>query len=233
MIAPGESASGNERELLDRFDFIGSLPEAEREHLLKYVVYRRILSGECIPGAGECGGMVPLIVSGELRASKISESGREIYIYSIMPGETCVMNVACLLGLNRREQTLSVCAARDSLVAFLPSDMFRYLFAESPQMQQYVFALVMKKFYSVMGLVETLGFKSVGERLKEYIGEASNYGRSPVYSTHAEIAARLGTSREVVTRKLADFEREGLIALSRGKITPVMGKWPRRAANGK
>lgn len=228
MKAQERSDPEYERLLLEKFAFIGELPEAERRHLLKYIVYRRISPDECLPGAGECGSMVPFVVTGELRASKVSESGREISMYSILPGETCIMNVACLIGLNRTEQMMSVCAVRETLVAFLPSDMFRYLYAESPQMQQFVFTLVMKKFYNVMGLVETLGFKSVGERLKEYIVQESESGRIPIYSTHAEIATRLGTSREVVTRKLAELEREGLVSLSRGKITPAAGKWSGR-----
>jgi CRP/FNR family transcriptional regulator len=205
-------------ELQKKFDFFAFLPEDEREHLLGAVVFRAIPAGTVLPGTGECGGSVPLVVSGRMRASRISEGGREIELYTIEPGETCIISVACLLGLGRCDSVLTVTADCETLVAFLPADKFRYVYSESPYLQKFVFCEVMNKFYRMTELVETLSFKSIGERVSDYLGEMSGHGKKPVYITHAQLAAKLGTSREVVTRSLARLEGSGAIKTERGKI---------------
>lgn len=206
------------RELLEKFDFFARLPEDERDHLLDAVVYRDVKADTVMVEENmSCHG-VTFVISGEFRAYKISENGREVSLYSIKPGETCVMTIACLLGLNHSTSPLSVMASQDSRIAVIPADKFRYIYSLSPYLQQYVFKNVISKLYDIINLVEQLTFKSVTERLRDYLIENTGSGTRPVYSTHAELAAKLGTSREVITRKLGDLEHEGFVRTERGKI---------------
>jgi CRP/FNR family transcriptional regulator len=211
----------NNKELLERFDFFGKLPEDERRYLLDYVTYRDVHAGTImIEENTSCAG-VSFVLSGEFRAYKVSENGREVSLYSIFPGDTCVMTIACLLGLNHSMSPLSVVAVQDSRIAVIPADKFRYVYSVSPFVQQYVFINVLNKFYDIIELVERLTFKSVTERLREYLVENTGGGKKPVYSTHAELAAKLGTSREVITRKLGELENEGFVKTERGKIVVI------------
>lgn len=210
--------------LFDKFDFFKKLPEDERNYLLQYVTYRDFSAGEIMMEESKCSKFVSFVVTGELRAYKVSESGREISLYSILPGETCVMTIACLLGMHHNLSPLSVAAVQDSRIAVIPTDKFRYIYSVSPDMQQYVFEIVMRKFYNIIDLVEIMTFKNVNERLRAYLVESTDSGRKPVYTTHAELAARLGTSREVITRKLAELENEGFVKTQRGKIMLIGSK---------
>ena len=109
-------------------------------------------------------------------------------------------------------------AAQDSKIAAIPCDTFRYHFANSPYIQQFIFKNTLEKFYNLIGLVERLTFKSVTERIWEFMLEETARGKKPLYTTHAQLAARLGTSREVVTRRLHELEGAGLIKIERGKL---------------
>lgn len=214
----------NHKVLLEKFEFFKKLPEDERRHLLKYVTYHEVRAGTVmIEESASCTG-VTFVIRGEFRTFKGSENGREISFYSIMPGEACVMTIACFLGLNHSISPLSVVAVQDSVIAVIPAEKFRYVYSVSPYVQQYVFLNVMNKFYDIIDLVEKLTFKSVNERLRDYLIENTGDGIKPVYSTHAELAAKLGTSREVITRKLGDLEDEGFVKTQRGKIMLVKNK---------
>lgn len=207
-----------DRDLLLRFEFFQRLPEGDRKKLLQYMVCREVPAGTITVDENCTWQGIPFVISGEFRAYKVSENGREIELYSILPGETCIVTVASVLGLYNGYTTFSVAAVQDSRIAVFPADKFRAVYSLSPYLQQYIFINVFEKFYSVIDLVERLTFKSVTARLREYLEGSSGGGKRPVYSTHAEIAAKLGTSREVVTRKLRDLENEGLIKTTRGKI---------------
>ena len=210
------------KELTDKIGFFAKLPEEERRYLLRYAVYREAKAGTLmVEENSSCSG-VTFVLSGEFRAYKVSENGREISLYTIHPGETCVMTVACLLGLNHSMSPLSVAAVQDSRIAVIPAEKFRYVYSVSPYVQQYVFVNVLNKFYDIIDLVERLTFKSVTERLRDFLVESTGGGKKPVYATHAELAAKIGTSREVVTRKLGELEHEGFVRTERGKIAVIM-----------
>lgn len=210
-----------ENEFLSKFPFFARLPEEERDHLLKTVTYREVAAGTVMISENtRCSG-VTFVLSGEFKVFKVSENGREIALYTVSSGETCVLTVSCLLGLNANQSPVSAVATQDSRIAVLPSDVFTYLYTSSPFIQQYIFQNIVEKFYGVIDLVEHLTFHSVTERLWEYLRINTGDGKKPLYSTHAQIASRLGTSREVVTRRLKELEQEGRIHTERGKIALV------------
>lgn len=163
--------------------------------------------GDACPGTG-------FFLSGEIRVFKIGESGREITLYDVFPGETCILNASCIL--SHQGYPANAVALRDSDVLFISSEIFRKLVAEYEEMRQFIFSLFSQRFVEIMELLEEVAFGKMDKRLSDYLIQKSENG--VLLSTHQQIANELGTSREVVSRLLKDFERHGSISLSRNTI---------------
>lgn len=207
-----------QEEWLLRFPFLEQMPESERQYFIRSAVLRQLHAGEIVMrDYSNCSGVI-FTLSGELKVYKVSESGRELSLYSVHAGETALLSLNCSFTEGITVPDVSLAAVQDSRIAVLPCSAFCYLFSTSPPMQRFAVSCVFRKFNEVIGLVEKLTFQSVGGRVYDYILENTHAGRIPLYTTHAQLAARLGTSREVVTRCLRRMQSKGLIRTERGKI---------------
>lgn len=162
----------------------------------------------------DCRG-IAFVLSGEIRIYKIGETGREITLYEIGPGEMCILNASCILSGSTYPANAIVAA--DASVLLVPSADFHRLVTTHEEMRVFVFLLLSKRLATVMELVEEVAFGRMDQRLLDYLIEKSEGGR--LETTHQNIANDLGTSREVVSRLLKDFERKRQIRLSRNLIT--------------
>jgi CRP/FNR family transcriptional regulator len=193
--------------------------EADRERLLASAYFRRLEAGSYLLRAGESCGAVPFVLSGSLRVFKSSESGREISLYRIGPGETCILSCCCAEHGGRFPA--AVLAEEDTAAAFLRGEALEGLFARSPRFRSFVLSQYSSRMAEVIELVEEVAFRHLDARLKELLSDlgAASLGGSSIKATHQELADRLGTSREVVSRILKDWEETGAVALSRGEIS--------------
>jgi CRP/FNR family transcriptional regulator, anaerobic regulatory protein len=192
--------------------------EADRARLLGLAYYRRLEAGTYLLRAGESCGAVPFVLSGSLRVFKTSESGREISLYRIGPGETCILSCCCAEHGGRFPA--EVLAEEDTSAAFLRGEALEGLFGRSPRFRSFVLSQYASRIADVIELVKEVAFRHLDARLKELLsalGEAQ--GEEAVRATHQDLADHLGTSREVVSRILKDWEDRGAIRLSRGEIT--------------
>jgi len=164
---------------------------------------------------GDACSAIAFVLSGDIRVYKIGQTGREITLYEIGPGETCILNASCILA--NRTYPAHASTLMETDLVLVPSDNFRRMVATSEQMQRFVFAIMSDRLVSVMELVEEVAFGRMDQRLMDYLVEKSENGRLEV--THQKIANELGTSREVVSRLLKDFERRKRIRLGRNAIT--------------
>lgn len=160
---------------------------------------------------------IAFVLSGEIRVYTIGESGREITLYEIGPGETCILNVSCILG--NTAYPANAVTTSDAAVLLVPSPDFRRLMSMQQEMCDFVFSLLSQRLTTVMELVEEVAFGRMDQRLREYLIEKS--GNNRLETTHQKIANDLGTSREVVSRLLKDFERKQQVRLSRNVIEIV------------
>jgi CRP/FNR family transcriptional regulator len=160
---------------------------------------------------------IAFLLSGEIRIFKIGEGGREITLYEIQSGETCILNASCILsGLTYPAHAV---ATEEGEMLLVPAVEFRRLIGTYSEMRDFVFNIISRRLASVMALVEEIVFGRMDERLLDYLKrEAVN---QQLAKTHQEIASDLGTSREVVSRILKDFERRGMLMLSRNLIRLV------------
>jgi CRP/FNR family transcriptional regulator len=217
-IAPGQ-ASASKREILAKTPFFTEAPPVLRKALLEEASVVRIEVGEYFLREGDTCANFALVISGRIRVFKLGENGHEILLYHVGPGEACPLNVSCILSdrpvpaMARVEETLQAIV--------VPASAFRAWVAEHESLRTFVFQMFSTRLMEVMSLVEEVAFRRMDQRLAHRLAELLLEERpkgGSVEITHADIAADLGTAREVVSRLLKEFERLGAIRLSRGRI---------------
>lgn len=157
---------------------------------------------------------ISFVLSGGIRVFKTGESGREITLYEIGPGETCILNASCILA--GRDYPANAVVTEDLEALVLPAPEFRSLMQESSEFRGFIFSVLSGRLAEVMALVEEVAFGKMDRRVLDYVREKAAGGAFS--ATHQAIANDLGTSREVVSRILKDFERRGVLCLSRNSI---------------
>lgn len=201
-------------EFLDVFPVFGDAPEGMVEELLGSARRQSIPAGVHVYTEGDSCQMFLFLLSGEIRIYKTGVSGREITLYDIGAGETCIVNASCILSGSPAPANAITQTDCDALL--LPATMFRELTSRYEQVREYVFRVLAGNLANVMSLVEEVAFGRVDERLMDYLAEKSEDG--VIHTTHQRLANDIGTSREVVSRVLKDFERKGRLTLSRNLI---------------
>ncbi len=158
---------------------------------------------------------LPLVLSGAARVYTMGESGREITLYRIERGESCILTASCIL--NELEFPAFARTETETEVFLVPAASLQGWFDRYAVWRSYVLSLVSSRLADVIGLVKEVTFLRLDERLVEYLIGAPKQGNT-VTITHAALASELGTSREVVSRILESFESQGLVSLERGSI---------------
>ncbi len=209
----------DKRETLARIPFYTEAPAELRKALAEAATVVRLEPGEYFLREGDSCAHFAIVVSGKMRVFKLAESGHEITLYHVGPGEACPLNVACILSDRPVPAMAMVEEAVEAVI--VPAVMFRAWIAEHESLRTFVFHMFSSRLTEVMSLVEEVAFRRMDQRLALRLVELLRAHDGPhgsVEITHAEIAADLGTAREVVSRLLKEFERLGAIGLARGRI---------------
>ncbi len=158
----------------------------------------------------KCGGF-PFILKGKLRVFKQSLNGRELSLYSVTPGDACVVTTGCLLGNEPYNATGEV--KEDVLLIQISPGTFNLLM-EVKSFREYIFSLFSKRVVTLMQLVEEVAFHKLDNRLAAYLLKHDKV----LKVSHQDLADELGTVREIITRLLNSFADSGYIILKRGII---------------
>jgi CRP/FNR family transcriptional regulator len=177
--------------------------------------YTRIPAGRDVFIEGDRADAIALLLSGVVRVYKIGETGREITLYRFGEGESCILTANAILN----QQTFPAIATveKDAEAVMIPSATFREWVQRYELWRSFVFDLLSQRLAAVMALVDEVAFRRMDARLAAFLVERSLQQR-PLRITHQEIAAELGSSREVISRLLADFASRGLVQTERGAI---------------
>ncbi len=165
----------------------------------------------------------PFVLAGAIRVAKVSASGRELPLYRVTPGETCIITSSCLLGnapYNARGTTES-----ETILVMLPQGMFTELLAQTP-FRNFIFNLFAERMADLMRLVEEVAFRKLDQRLAALL---LGKGRV-VRATHQQLADELGSVREMVSRLLKGFAEQGWVALGREQVEILDASGLRRLA---
>lgn len=175
----------------------------------------KIPAGRDVFLEGDQVGAIALLVSGVVRVYKIGETGREITLYRFGNGESCILTANAILS----QETFPAIATveKEAEAVMVPAEAFRDWVRRSDSWREFVFDLLSQRLSTVMALVDEIAFRRMDTRLVNFLIERSRMSAS-VRLTHQEIAAELGSSREVISRLLEDFAAEGILLSSRGKI---------------
>lgn len=201
---------------MDAFPFLKTLPRKALDPLLGQGVHKSLEPGQVLVRGGRECSYLPFVLEGALRVYKASETGRELTLYSIERGESCVLTATCILNGGIFPAVAE--AAKASELILLPARLLVRLVDEHPEWRRFVFGLYMKRLESVITLVEEVAFQRIDSRLAGWLLKNAPGSPPMVTATHSRIASELGTSREVVSRILEDFEARGLLATLRGKV---------------
>jgi CRP/FNR family transcriptional regulator, anaerobic regulatory protein len=201
---------------LDWLELFPDLLELEPESKALLARYARIVEAPVgTIGYREgtpCGAYV-LRLAGQSRVYKISSSGREILLYRVGAGETCVLTTTCLLGSSDYPaSTIVEEPIRDVLV---PAAAFNQLMIESKVFRRFVMQNYGALISDLIVLLDEVAFHNLEERLARLLLEESS---TQINRTHQQLAAELGTAREVVSRQLKRFEQKGWVSLGRGHV---------------
>ena len=212
-------------ELAALYPVVAALPHALAERLNAELRIVEVVSGTVLfDEHATCGGF-PFVISGALRVVKASASGRELPLYRVLPGESCIITSSCLLG--HAAYNARGVAVAPTRLAVMPPPLFEALLAFAP-FRAFVFQLFAERMAELMQLVEEVAFRKLDQRLA---GQLLGKGRV-VRATHRELAEDLGSVREIVSRLLKGFAEQGLVRLGREEIEILDAAGLRGVANG-
>lgn len=169
-----------------------------------------------------------VVLAGRIEVHLTGPSGREILLYAVEPGQSCVQTT---LGLMADEAySGEALAATEARLVMIPRGLFLQLMHDEPAFRGFVFTTLGRRMHDVTRLLEQVAFASIESRLASALLDLAQ--ADVVQATQAELAARIGSAREVVTRRLDAFQRAGWVQTDRGTVRLVNRDALIRAAAG-
>lgn len=206
-------------EQLEQIAGFKSSPEL-LEKLYQYSIRKEYKAGSVILNENAHIRSIPIVTKGTLKVIRTEEDGREILLYYIEAGESCIMSF--LGGLHNEKSKVKAAVEDDAEILFLPVEKVSLLIKEYPQWLDYIFRLYHKRFEELLEIVNSIAFKKVDERLWTLLRKKQELtGSNSLTITHEQLANELGTARVVVSRLLKQWEENGTVQLGRNKITLV------------
>ncbi|MBS0238391.1 MAG: Crp/Fnr family transcriptional regulator [Proteobacteria bacterium] len=201
---------------IEHFPGLDRLPSELRGQLIKDSSVIALAAGSRIYGPGQAPRHYLLMLDGTVRVQQVSESGREIVLYRVTSGESCVLTTACLMGYE--DYLAEAVAETDIHAVAIPRKSFDELIAGSADFRRFVFTAFSTRVTNLFRIIDELAFARMDIRLAGKLLELSR-GSREIAVTQQQLAAELGSAREVVGRILSKFQQRGFIALTRGSIT--------------
>ncbi len=202
--------------LLNEVAEFRSSPEL-REKLYEYSIVKNYKAGDIVLNENAHIRSIPIVVKGVMRVVRTDDDGREILLYYIKAGESCIMSF--LGGMHNEKSIVRAEIEEDAEILFLPVDKVSLFIKEHPEWLDYIFRLYHKRFEELLDIINAIAFKKVDERLLNLLQKKSELtGSETIHTTHEQLANELGTARVVVSRLLKQLEEDGRLRLGRNKI---------------
>ena len=212
-------------ELLRLYPVLKALPAHLHSQLARHVQPMHLAAGTPVfDERQQCHGF-PLVLKGSIRVYKSAPNGRELPLYRVAVGETCIITSSCLLGHSDYNARGTTEEATDMVL--LPRSMFEDLLAHEP-FRHFVFRLFSERIAELMQLVEEVAFRRLDQRLAALLLGKGKFVRA----THQQLADELGSVREIVSRLLRGFAAQDLVTLGREQIEILDPAGVRRIASG-
>ena len=211
--------------LIALYPILATLTARTRQRLQARAQFLELPAGTTVFDERQACRGFPFVISGSIRVVKAAPNGRELPLYRVTPGETCIISSACLLGqapYNARGVTEA-----DTTLLVVPNEDFQALLGEQA-FRDFVFQLFSERIADLMQLIEEVAFRKLDQRLAALLlGKGQR-----LHTTHQQLADELGSVREIVSRLLKGLAEQGLVALSREQIEILDPAGLRRVAGG-
>ena len=208
-------SSRNLDRLTERFSFLGRLTPDEHQRFLSVAHFPMLEPGDIAYSLESPCPNYLMCIEGRTRIFKTSEAGREMLLYNVEDGGTCVLTTQCLL--SRTNFPAESVAERRTLLAAIPASWFYTFVAEIPAFRDFVLSDYTKLLGTMFSFVDALAFQTTEQRLAGRVlvdaGETMIVGK-----THQQLASDIGSVREIVSRHMGDWERRGWVSSSRGQV---------------
>jgi len=178
--------------------------------------YLELPVGASICDEGQQCAQLSMLLDGVGRIYKLSPGGREVTLYRVNAGEACVLTASCIL--NRDSFPAMAVTETPVRAVVVAPDKVRNWICQEGQWQHFIFGLLSHRLASIISVVEEVAFKRIDVRIAEKLARSLAQGNDSLQVTHAELAADVGSSREVISRILKDFTQRGMIETGRGSI---------------
>ena len=199
--------------IMQAFPDLAQLPASIRDEL-DALPLMQVPGGTVLFRDGDdCQGYV-FVLSGSIRVQKMDPEGREIVLYRVEDGQTCMLTTSCLLG--GRPYPAEGVAEEETELAMLSPKRLDVLLSDAA-FRRFVLSMISLRIADLMTLIEDVAFGRMDVRLARRLLELDN-GSGELRLTHQQLATELGTAREVVSRLLKDFERRKMVSLGRGIV---------------
>ena len=200
---------------IDRFPELSTLTELEQQQLSSNSSIVSVPKNTMIFGPGRKPDSLLLCLEGTVRVQQLSKYGREIVLYRVYSGESCVLTTACLIA--SENYSAHGIAETDVQAVTIPAVQFDNLISQSTAFRQFVFSAYSQRITGLIHVIEDVAFQRIDVRLADKLLELAR-GDLMIQITHQELAAELGSAREVISRQLSEFQRRKWIKQSRGSV---------------
>lgn len=204
----------------DKDYFIDNFPELNNVEIIETLessgVFMKFDDEKIILQTGNEVKMIPMVLKGNIKVLQEDESGKEILLYYIKPGESCIMSI--LASKKNQRSSVRAITSDDSEILLFQANLVNIWSDKIKNWNEFVFNLYQKRFQELVHVINELAFSKVDKRILELLEIKSNINNNEIFMTHQQIANELGTAREVVSRLLKKLENDGKVKLMRGKI---------------
>lgn len=200
---------------IEQFEGLRRLPDDLRRDLVTGSKIVTVPAGTQVFEPGQSADNLLLLLDGTVRVQQRSDTGREVILYRVNAGESCVLTTACMLAFE--DYAADGIAETDVIAVAIPRATFDDLAGRSSVFREFVFTAYSRRITDLFTLIDDIVFQRMDVRLAARLVELADKG-DVVHATHQVLATELGTAREVISRTLAEFQRRGWIEQSRGQV---------------
>lgn len=202
-------------EWISRFPGLLKLPAALQAELIAGSSIVTVPAGVIVFEPGQSADNLLLLLEGTVRVQQKSVTGREVFLYRVQPGESCVLTTACMLAFEN--YSAEGTAETDVAAVAIPRSTFDDLAGKSALFRQFIFAAYSRRITDLFALIDDIVFQKMDVRLAARLLELAGNGEV-IHATHQFLATELGTAREVISRTLSEFQRRSWVEQARGEI---------------
>jgi CRP/FNR family transcriptional regulator len=197
-----------------RFPFFES---GLRNAIVESGTYREFASGEGLIREDQYIRSFPIVISGLIKVCRTDDSGNELLLYYLRPGEVCTVSLICCM--DRTRSRVKALAEEDTAAILVPVELLDSWMTIYQTWKEYVMRSMQKRFDELLEALDSIAFMRMDERLEKFFTDRFKSSGATVYEgSHQEVALALNTSREVISRLLKQMEKRGMVLLSRSRI---------------